>query len=228
MTFSVPSPSRRPLLTFTDSEKKNQCAPCKTAWHPAPLHFLCLDGGSGEHPPTLMAWRHSKGVSLVMSLCSGVRKRVVSKRVVLADVPLCQKLGCRKWGCNKWGLKGCLAARPGNRPKSALFALFLPFLPFSGGAEEHLENPENGGKRPFFPQISWDLLKPPSLKPPFAALQKNRNEATFGCSPRSKDPERGYIRMFPNTQNRNEGTFTKTALLFGLTPEYCGKRPPEQ
>ena len=40
-------------------------------------------------------------------------------------------LGCRKWGCNKWGLKGCLAALPGNRPKSAFFALFLPFSPFS-------------------------------------------------------------------------------------------------
>ena len=60
-----------------------------------------------------------------------------------------QRLECRKRGCNKWGLKGCLAALPGNRPKSAFFALFLPFLPFCGGCEEHLGNPENGGKRPF-------------------------------------------------------------------------------
>ena len=73
--------------------------------------------------------------------------------------------------CNKWGFKGCLAALPGNRPKSAFFALFLPFSPFSGGCEEHLGNPENVGKRPF-PQISSDFLKPPSLKPPFAALQQ--------------------------------------------------------
>ena len=63
------------------------------------------------------------------------------------------RLGCRKWGCNKWGFKGCLAALPGNRPKSAFFALFLPFSPFSGGPEEHLENPENGGKRPFSSDI---------------------------------------------------------------------------
>ena len=56
-------------------------------------------------------------------------------------------LGCRKWGCNKWGLKGYLGALPGNRPKSAVFALFLPFSPFSVGCKEHLENPENGGKR---------------------------------------------------------------------------------
>ena len=63
------------------------------------------------------------------------------------------QLGCRKWGCNKWGLKGCLTALPGNRPKSAFFALFLPFSPFSGGCEEHLGNPENGGKRPFSSDI---------------------------------------------------------------------------
>ena len=80
-------------------------------------------------------------------------------------------LGCRKWGCNKWGLKGCLAALPGNRPKSAFFALFLPFSPFSRGCKEHLGNPESSEKKGPFPQISSDLLKPPSLKPPFAALQ---------------------------------------------------------
>ena len=57
------------------------------------------------------------------------------------------------------GFKGCLASRSGNRPKSALFALFLPFAPFSRRPGEPLENPENGGKRPF-PQISSDLLKP--------------------------------------------------------------------
>ena len=28
-----------------------------------------------------------------------------------------------------------------------------PFSPFSGGPEEHLENPENGGKRPFSSDI---------------------------------------------------------------------------
>ena len=39
-------------------------------------------------------------------------------------------------GSSGWGLKGCLAALPGNRPKSAVFTLFLPFSPFfSGGAK---------------------------------------------------------------------------------------------
>ena len=54
--------------------------------------------------------------------------------------------------------------------KSAEFALFLPFSPFSGVYEEHLGNPERR-ENGLFPQISSDLLKPPSLKPPFAAPQ---------------------------------------------------------
>ena len=65
------------------------------------------------------------------------------------------KRGLKPQIFREWGLKGCLAALPGNRPKSAFFALFLPFSPFSGGCEEHLENPENGGKRPF----SSDILR---------------------------------------------------------------------
>ena len=60
-----------------------------------------------------------------------------------------------KGGVTNGGLRGVWAALPGNRPKSAFFALFLPFLPFSGGCEEHLRNPENGGKRPF----SSDILR---------------------------------------------------------------------
>ena len=79
-------------------------------------------------------------------------------------------LGCRKWGCNKWGFKGCLAALPGNQPKSAFFALFLPFSPFLEGPNSTWEIQKTEEKG-LFPQISSDLLKPPSLKPPFAALQ---------------------------------------------------------
>ena len=74
-------------------------------------------------------------------------------------------------GCNKWGLKGRLADLPGDRPKSAFFALFLPFSPFSGGCEEHLGNLQKTEEKGRFPQISSDFLKLPSLKPPFAALQ---------------------------------------------------------
>ena len=77
-------------------------------------------------------------------------------------------LGCRKWGCNKWGLKGWLAALPGNQPKSAEIALFLPFFALSRRVRRAIQKTEEKG---LFPQISSDLLKPPSLKPPFAALQ---------------------------------------------------------
>ena len=78
-------------------------------------------------------------------------------------------LGCRKWGCNKWGLKGCLAALPGNRPKLAFRALFLPFSPcLVRRAPEKSRISEQKG---LCPQISSDLLEPPSLKPPFAALK---------------------------------------------------------
>ena len=76
-------------------------------------------------------------------------------------------LGCRKWGCNKWGFKGCLAALPGNRPKSPFFCLFRPF-PEGAKSTWKIQKTEEKG---LFPQISSDFLKPPSLKPPFAALQ---------------------------------------------------------
>ena len=76
-------------------------------------------------------------------------------------------MGCRKWGCNKWGLKGCLATLPGNRPFSPFFCLFHPFPEGPSSPWEFQKTEEEG----LFPQISSDLLKPPSLKPPFAALQ---------------------------------------------------------
>ena len=61
---------------------------------------------------------------------------------------------------DKWGFKGCLASLPGNRPFPAFFVLFLPFSPLFGGLEEHLGNPENGGKRPF----SSDVLAAQNLE----------------------------------------------------------------
>ena len=80
------------------------------------------------------------------------------------------QLGCRKWGCNKWGLKGCLAALPGNRrnwPFSPFLCLFRPFPEGAKSAWEIQKTEEKG----LFPQISSDLLKPSSLKPPSTALQ---------------------------------------------------------
>ena len=81
-----------------------------------------------------------------------------------------QKLGCRKWGCNKWGFKGYLAALEigQNRPFSPFFCLFHPFPEGEKSTWEIQKTKEKG----LFLQISSDLLKPPSLKPPFAAPPK--------------------------------------------------------
>ena len=77
-----------------------------------------------------------------------------------------------KLGCNKWVLKGCLAALPGNRPKSALFALFLPsFRPFPEGAKSTWEKSRKWRRKAFFLRYPQICLNPPSLKPPFVALQ---------------------------------------------------------
>ena len=54
-----------------------------------------------------------------------------------------------------------------NRPFSPFFCLFRPF-PEGAKSTWKIQKTEEKG---LFPQISSDLLKPPSLKPPFAALQ---------------------------------------------------------
>ena len=81
-------------------------------------------------------------------------------------------LGCRKWGCNKWGFKGCLAALPGNRPKSAFFALFLPFRPFPEGLKStwKIQKTEEKGLFLRYPQISLN----PHLLNPHLRHPKNR------------------------------------------------------
>ena len=54
----------------------------------------------------------------------------------------------REWGCNKWGLKGCLAALPGNRPKSAFFAPFSAFFALFRRVRRAPGKSRKGGKRP--------------------------------------------------------------------------------
>ena len=55
-----------------------------------------------------------------------------------------------------------------NRPKSPFFCLFRPFPEGAKSTWEIQKTEEKG----LFPQISSDFLKPPSLKPPLAALQE--------------------------------------------------------
>ena len=73
-------------------------------------------------------------------------------------------------GVTNGGLRGVWPPSPEigrNRPFSPFSCLFRPF---PGGAKStwKIQKTEEKG---LFPQISSDLLKPPSLKPPFAALQ---------------------------------------------------------
>ena len=56
-----------------------------------------------------------------------------------------------------------------NRPFSPFFCLFLPFPEGTKSTWKIKKTEEKG----LFPQISSDFLKPPSLKPPFAALQQS-------------------------------------------------------
>ena len=67
-------------------------------------------------------------------------------------------LGCRKWGCNKWGLKGCLPSLPGNRPKSAFFALFRRPRTTPGKSRKRR-------KRAFFLRYPQICLNPHLLNP---------------------------------------------------------------
>ena len=63
-----------------------------------------------------------------------------------------------------------------NRPFSPFFCLFRRFPEGAKSAWETQISEEKG----LFPQISSDLLKPPSLKPPCAALQTPSNTHVFG------------------------------------------------
>ena len=80
-------------------------------------------------------------------------------------------------GVTNRGLRGVWPPSPEigrNRPFSPFFCLFRPF-PEGWKSTLKTQKTEEKG---LFPQISSDLLKPPSLKPPFAALQVC---ALFSC-----------------------------------------------
>ena len=121
-------------------------------------------------------------------------------------------LGCRKSGCNKCGLKGCLAALPGNRPKSAFFALFRRVRRAPGKSRKRR-------RRAFFPQISSELLKPPSLKPPFAALQRGVGKPPGWKSPKDENYKNCIFEVCVRLSGGNLGT---TFPIWGL-----GLRVPE-
>ena len=78
--------------------------------------------------------------------------------------------GVTNGGVTNGGLRGVWPPFPEigrNRPFSPFFCLFRPFSEGAKSTWEIQKTEEKG----LFPQISSDFLKPPSLKPPFAALQ---------------------------------------------------------
>ena len=120
-------------------------------------------------------------------------------------------LECRKWGCNKWGFKG-LSGLPSW--KSAEIG---PFRPFSALFRPFPERPNSTWKiqkteeKGLFPQISSDLLKPPSLKPPFAALQGFRNFEVGGL-PKTGIPKAGLPKLGIPKMRRFRASLLQTPL----------------
>ena len=81
-------------------------------------------------------------------------------------------------GVTNGGLRGVWPPFPEigrNRPFSPFFCLFRRF-PEGAKSTWKIQKTEEKG---LFPQISSDLLKPPSLKPPFAALQNKVSKSSF-------------------------------------------------
>ena len=179
-----------------------------------------------------------------------VKETVAAKKDAVGDPWKLQlqspNLGCRKWGCNKWGLKGVWPPFPEirrNRPFSPFFCLYRPF-PEGAKSTWKIQKTEEKG---LFPKISSDLLKPPSLKPPFVALQlikqynKNRGFAKgwipkgwfwpmFPCTKNRmfawyKNRNEGTFGCSPGTKNRTEGTFAKTTL-FRNRPFVSSRKSP--
>ena len=52
-------------------------------------------------------------------------------------------------------------------------------------------------------------------------LNENRNEGTFGCSPRTKTGTK--VRSHVSPERKNEGTFAKTTLLRNRPFEKLGE-----
>ena len=130
-------------------------------------------------------------------------------------------LGCRKWGgCNEWGLKGCLAALPENRPKSAFFVLFCLECLFPRGPNSiwEIQKTEEKG---LFPQTCSDLLQPPSLKPPFAALQPGSFSFDFfGILGRFPPPPLPTALSLPHTLRKGRRTMniSRVSLIVTTVP----------
>ena len=116
----------------------------------APPHFRDKLDVVASAKPHLISWHILLDNSIIVSMLVHIRVQGV----------LCSVGVPHKWECNKWGLKRCLPSLPENRAKIGFCRPFLPFSQFSGGSEEHLENPGNGGKGLFFLKYPPICLNP--------------------------------------------------------------------
>ena len=138
---------------------------------------------------------------------------------VILHCPLTSFVACHAWSCKcvprfssanvglpqmggvtNGGLRGVWPPFPEigrNRPFSPFFCLCRPFPERLKDTWKIQKTEEKG----LFPQISSDFLKPPSLKPPFAAPQQcmyTRMHACFGVTLRARlaQPVHGLLSMF--------------------------------
>ena len=76
-----------------------------------------------------------------------------------------------------------------------------------------------GSQKGWFSKRVFLADVPPERKPERGYIRmfpraENRNEGAFACSPRTKKPERGYIRIFPrNAKTGTRAHSPKTTLL---------------
>ena len=98
-------------------------------------------------------------------------------------------------GVTNWGSRGAwppVLEIGQNRPFSPFFCLFRPF-PEGPKSTWKIQKTEEKG---LLPQISSDLLKPPSLKPPFAALQ-----STLALPPKGPKIENTVRSLIPTNNS---------------------------
>ena len=115
-------------------------------------------------------------IAKIKALLSGSRPGKLNRRKADSQAIF---WGAANGGVTNGGLRGVcppVLEIGRNRPFSPFFCLFRPFPEGLKGTWKIQKTEEKG----LFPQISSDFLKPPSLQPPFAALQNLGCFCEFG------------------------------------------------
>ena len=155
-------------------------------------------------------------------LLRGSQDRVVSKRVGFGGrFPGINQQGLEVcyclWGCHpdlRLGpILGPSRSHPGSQVVPFRFAMCFVLQSFGS-----IQVPRWGATpaRPgpiLVPSVP-SRIGPGRAETDFLATSESKTGTRVHLDvPRYQKPERGYMRRFPGTRNRNEGTFAKTALL---------------